>query len=389
MTTYYVTTSGSDSNNGLTEGTAFATPGYAAGQATTFGDEIYIKEGTYNLTTATQNVSGGTISVAARVRLEGYKTTAGDRLARPVISTNGVTVSGAVISFVAPQYNQLSSSAIGIEVDGQNTASQGFSYGVQYTVLLFDCVARNCADGFAGSLAQGAAYNCEAHSCTNSGFNSGSLVYCWADSCQVGFTSLFRNLDSCIASNSTSHGYSLGSSYYFTYKKCVAVNNGGNGFVNAYDIGYASEMIAVGNAGYGYRFGGTNGTPIMFDCADYNNTSGRTINSNTSRDFRPINLTGDPFVDSSSNDYRLNDLAGAGAELRQIQLSGLAGVNGVFDVGAIDAVVTASSGSSSTPTAGTQVYPFRQFVEADFGSAGAAAAAAASGGAVLHPLRSN
>ena len=40
-------------------------------------------------------------------------------------------------------------------------------------------------------------------------------------------------------------------------------------------------------------------------------------------------------------------------------------------------------GGSSTPTAGTQVYPFRQFVEADFGSAGG------GGGAVLHPLRSN
>ena len=392
MATYYVTTSGSDSNNGLTEGTAFATPGYAASVATTVGDEIYIKEGTYNLTTATQNVSGGTISVAARVRIEGYKTTAGDRLARPVISTNGVTVSGAVISFVSPGYNILNSSAISIEVDGQNTASQGFSYGVTYNVLLFDCIARNCADGFVGSVGLGAAYNCEAHNCTNSGFFSGSLVYCWADSCQVGFTSSIRNMDSCIASNSTSHGCSVGNSYYFTWKKCVAINNGGDGFFNNYDIGYASEMIAVGNAGYGYRFGGTNGTPIMFDCADYNNTNGRTVNSNTSRDFRPINLTGDPFVDSSSNDYRLNDLAGAGAELRQIQLSGLAGVNGVFDIGAIDAVVSAASGGgggSSTPTAGTQVYPFRQFVEADFGSAGAAAAAAASGGAVLHPLRSN
>lgn len=37
----------------------------------------------------------------------------------------------------------------------------------------------------------------------------------------------------------------------------------------------------------------------------------------------------------------------------------------------------------STPTAGTQVYPFRQWVEDDFGGG------SGGGGAVLHPLRSN
>ncbi len=371
MTIYYVTTSGSDSNNGLNEGTAFATPGYAAGQATTYGDKIYIKEGTYNLTTATQNVSGGTILVAARVQVEGYKTTTGDRAARPVISTNGVTVSGAVMSFVAPSYNQIGSYAISIEIDGQNTASEGFNCNVSYTGLVFDCIARNCGDGFVGGFSQGTVYNCEAHDCTTSGFKSGALVYCWADSCQVGFSSTIKNMDSCIASNSTSHGFSVGNTYYFTWKKCVAINNGGHGFLNGYDIGYASEMISVGNSGYGYSLGGANGTAAMFDCADYNNTSGRTINTNTSRDFRPINLTGDPFISASTGDFRLNSDTGGGAELRQIQLSGLAGVNGVFDVGAIDAVVTAGGGGGSssptyTSTAGTQIYPFRTFAEDDF-----------------------
>lgn len=352
MATYYVTTTGSDSNNGLTEATAFATPGYAAGQATTAGDKIYIKEGAYNLTTATQNVSGGTLYVASQVQVEGYKTTIGDRAARPVISGNGVTVSGSVISFNTPHYNRLGAYAISIEIDGQNTVSQGFNNSANYIALVFDCVARNCEHGFVGGGSSGITYNCEAHDCTISGFLSGSLVYCWADSCQIGFSTGVRNMDSCIASNSTSHGVSVGNTYLFTWKKCVAINNGGDGFHNNYDIGYASEMISVGNAGYGYRMGGGNGTTAMFDCADYNNTSGRTSNSNTSRDFRPINLTGDPFVDSANNDYRLNDIAGAGAELRQIQLSGLAGVNSVFDVGAIDAVVTPSGG-------GATVHPLR------------------------------
>lgn len=355
MATYYVTTSGSDSNNGLTEGTAFATPGYAAGQATTSGDKVYIKEGTYNLTTATQNVSGGTLSVQTGVQFEGYKTTTGDRAARPVISTNGVAVSGAIITLTNPGFNKLGSYVISVEVDGQSTAVTGFNNSAPYIGLFFNCLARNCGDGFVGD-STGATYNCEAHDCTTSGFKLGNLVYCWADSCQVGFSSTIRNMDSCIASNSTSHGFSV-SIFYFTWKKCVAINNGGDGFLNGYDIGYASEMISVGNAGYGYSLGGVNGTPVMFDCADYNNTSGRTINTNTSRDFRPINLTGDPFVDSASNDYRLNDIAGAGAELRQIQLSGLAGVNSVFDVGAIDAVVTPGGGGSTHPLAASTFHP--------------------------------
>jgi hypothetical protein len=372
MTTYYVTTSGSDSNNGLNESTAFATPGYAASQATTSGDRVYIKEGTYNLTTATQNVSGGTINVAARVQFEGYKTTAGDRAARPVISTNGVTVSGAVMNFVNPSYNETASYAISIEIDGQNTASEGFNNTAIYTVLLFDCVARNCSYGFVGSFQAGVTYNCEAHNCTISGFKSSSLVYCWADSCQIGFSSTIKSMDSCIASNSTSHGVDVGNTYPFTWKKCIAVNNGGDGFLNGYDIGCVSQMISVGNGGYGYSLGYyPRGTPMMFDCADYNNTLGRLRNTDTLRDFRPINLTGDPFVDSAGNDYRINDIAGAGAELRQIQLSGLAGVNGVFDVGAIDAVVIpAGGGGSSSPTytstAGTQIYPFRTLAEDDF-----------------------
>lgn len=346
MATYYVTTSGSDSNNGLSEANAFATPGYASGQATTSGDKVYIKEGTYSLSTATQNVSGGTLNIARGVQVEGYKTTIGDRAAKPVISTNSVTVAGSVVAFSSPHYNVLGSYVISLEVDGQNTANSGFNNAAGNTGLLFDCVARNCGIGFTGDRRSGTTVNCEAHDCTSSGFLNGSLTYCWADSCQIGFSSNIDSMDSCIASNSTSHGFSA-TVYPVRWKKCVAINNGGDGFSTSLDIGFFSQMISVSNSGYGYKLGNANGTMSMFDCADYNNTSGRTFATNTSRDFRPINLTADPFVDSANLDFRINDVAGGGSELRQIQLSGLAGVNGVFDVGAIDAVVTSSGGGAT------------------------------------------
>ena len=91
MTAYYVSNSGSDSNNGLTEGTAFASPGHAASVATTAGDVIYIKaDGIYNFTTSTTNASGGFISLSGSVGIEGYGTTVGDNVIA-TIANNGFT----------------------------------------------------------------------------------------------------------------------------------------------------------------------------------------------------------------------------------------------------------------------------------------------------------
>ena len=59
MTTYYVTTSGSDSNAGTSEGAAFATIGKAGSVALTSGDRIYVKSGTYVLASDTPDVAGG------------------------------------------------------------------------------------------------------------------------------------------------------------------------------------------------------------------------------------------------------------------------------------------------------------------------------------------
>ncbi len=75
-TTYYVSTAStsSDSNDGLSEASAWRTIVYAANHATVAGDIVYIKAGTYsneNITTA-NGTSGSPIT------FEGYKNTPGD-----------------------------------------------------------------------------------------------------------------------------------------------------------------------------------------------------------------------------------------------------------------------------------------------------------------------
>ena len=354
MTTYYVTTSGSDSNNGLTEGTAFATPGYAAGQATASGDIIYIKTGTYTLSTTTVNASGGPISIAHDVHVEGYQSTAGDRAARPVINA-GTQAASYVVRFASPGYlTNPGNICRSVEVDGNSVATIGFDSQQAYTGLYENCLARNCTTGFqaATNNNQGFFANCTALDCSGNGFSYGVCTMCLADSCNKGFFGS-RHYFNCIATGNTSHGFDVAGTFPQQTVRCIAYANGGSGFRQNHEICFYSQCISMSNTQYGWSLGNSNSSPMTFDCADYGNTLGRHISTSTTREVRPINLTADPFTSASTGDFTLNNDAGGGAELRQIQLSGLAGVNGVFDVGAIDAVVTAG------------------------------------GGAVLHPLRSN
>jgi len=339
MTTYYVTTSGSDSNNGLTEGTAFATPGHAAGQATTAGDIVYVKEGTYTLSTTTVNASGGPVSIAGAIQMEGYKTTIGDRAARPVINAGSQAVAD-MITFAFWGYNINPGPAVrSIEVDGNSVASTGINANTPAAALIENCIARNLTTG----IVRGYITGCYMENCDYGISRGWDVSYSAAKSCGIGFyrsSSLFRS----IAYNSTNIGISFLSDGEVRAHQCVSYNNSSHGFYNGYDRCNFVGCLSVSNGGWGYSIGTGASDAILIDCADYDNF-GRMITSNPTRDIRPINLTTDPFTSASTGDFRINDVAGGGAELRQIQLSGLAGVNSVFDIGAIDAVVTAGGGN--------------------------------------------
>ncbi len=74
-TTYYVTTNGNNSNNGLSESTAWKTIKYAVEKATTPGDIVYVKAGLYDGERVVFNASG---TSGNPITIEGYKNAPGD-----------------------------------------------------------------------------------------------------------------------------------------------------------------------------------------------------------------------------------------------------------------------------------------------------------------------
>lgn len=335
MATYYVTTSGSDSNDGLSEGNAWATPGYAAGQMAN-GDITYIKAGTYTVSVNSANVSNGYIngSVTDAVwRFRGYDTTPGDEAGRPTIA---VSISTVTAGLFRTSYSVMSLENIIIDGSGGGSSQIGLvgTIGGNSRAYLRRVSLVGCLVGCGGSGANAGASsgqgitceNCEAIDCnigfvnciTNScyakgctmGFGTpnnstpGPAMFCIADSCEIGFgvPGLFGTRQDfyCIAYNSTSHGWSILTS--------------GSRLASS-----ISNCLSIGNGGYAFFDGSTTGNDrhVLERCVDYDNTSGRKAGKFlVDRD--PITLTSDPFVNAAGLDFTINDVAGGGAVLKPI-----------------------------------------------------------------------
>ena len=331
MATYYVTTSGSDSNNGLSEGAAFATPGYAASQATTAGDIIYVKEGTYTISTSTSNVSNGVLSVASGVSIQGYKTTIGDKAAKPLFTS---TVTGTLANNSMVLMNNLDrGSSYNATIDSieLNGGSSGFTYGIQvgyHQVAAFNCKVSNFYYGIdrkayfcEGYDCTTAFYSCEclgcyAQDCTSTAYNSCSVFNCISYNNYRGLTSINTRIDGFVAYGSTQYGVYFPSNRDYAgppYRNLVVVNSGGYGVT-----------------------GIVNGQPI-FNFAGYNNTNGN-LESSSNWLINEITLTADPFTNPAGGDWSLNSDAGGGELLKSVAMVMPFGTN-YTDVNALQRLV--------------------------------------------------
>lgn len=309
MTSFYVTPSGDDSNDGLSEGNAFATPGKAVSVVTS-DDHIYVKVGTYLCSTTTVNVSGGPPNLPATIVMEGYLATPGDLAGWPVISANGLAIT-TLCSVRTPGFNKRNSGYINIEADGTNTVSNGFSPQINYNSLAWRCKAKNCTNGFY-MVGTSAIVDCYAADCTYGyrGNSQGKATRCWAENCDYGYYT-FSSTAHCIAASCTSGAFYPSSIFPTHIHHCTAYNSP-YGFYHTLDIGSITECLSV-DCPDAFVWTAANSDPKCIRNAAYGATNS-FLNALNHR--QSIILTADPFVDGPGGNFTPNGLAGGGAALK-------------------------------------------------------------------------
>jgi hypothetical protein len=301
------------------------------------GMDIWIKAGTYNITSAGAGVVTGRIQTTGAVgnaaKWEGYTTTRGDRSTKPILlattlATGAMMESTGNVSFV------------NIECDaaGKNLSPFAATGTTRYIL----CTGRNSL-GTGFSL--GSADRCYAVSCA-SGFTVSTAFGCVSQSCTTGFTNLQAAIR-CIDIGSTT-GFSMGTDGCQSFN-CVAYGGAGHGFVfGAAGNQAAYNCIAEGRTGKGFN-GTTNRNVWLFNCAGYNNSTGTHDSTDLTFIINVTTLGDSPFVNAAASDFTLNSVVTGG----QVMLA--AGIPRTFATGATlnesNIGVTENSGLQAGETA--------------------------------------
>jgi hypothetical protein len=311
----------------LNLGGALASAGLAALQKVA-GNDVWIKSGTYTLTTSTAGAGGvindttGGQSASNVCRWEGYGTTRGDKGTRPVISAGLITAitlftvgAGQTLidNIILDGNSKATTTGLAcaqvrcgfIRVKVQNTTVNGYNISGGNDTL-YRCEATGCSGTAAFNLSTNVeAVRCEAYANTTVGFTTGGqnvFVGCIASgntgASSDGFQAVGLNatLLHCVSYGNGRHGYNIGGNGYQLVEGCIAENNSGWGFTQT-----------IGNSGI----------QEFFNCAARNNTSGAFDSANlTGANIGFINGTTGFFVDGANGNFALNSTAGGGALLR-------------------------------------------------------------------------
>lgn len=300
-------------------GGAAASLGWVCGKQSDL-NIIWVKAGTYLITSTTNNISGGRFTTQ-RSFYWGYQTTRGDFSAtRPKMQASGVNTftiatlggNGVIVGNIDVDGNN-QAAVVGF-ASGQtvwrctafNCTNGGFNPGANSNVRFIECRATGCSgvQGFVGNATSDQAlYNCIADANTAGGFLwSGSLERCLA----------FGN------TGAAGHGFST--SAQTTMRNCVSYGNGGDGFRTVGDGGSGTRYInciAEGNAGFDFNptgVGVLSGQEIRINCASFNNGSTAT-DANFVLSLNHLALTVSPFNNAAGGDFRLNSNPLGGALL--------------------------------------------------------------------------
>jgi hypothetical protein len=341
-------------------GGALASPG-ECGRNLASGNTIWIKAGTYTVTSASTNISSGCFSKTTQdLYAEGYQTTRGDLGTRPLIKADGVITA---FTLWAMGSNDGYVNNINFDGNSRTTSNGATSSGA----AMVNCNFLNCTNtGFSGGT-RSWIYNCYATGCgTQAAISSnGVVVNCVATgNTSTGFTSpgtlsnvVFLN---CLSYNNTgasSDGFAFVSGESNACINCTSYGNGRDGFRNLSTGALYLNCIAEGNTGTGFNTSGTPAGNRYLNCATYNNAAGFSLGAGVGN-VNIGNITGSAsfFTNAAGADFSLNNTAGGGALLLGTGLPGAlpVGGTGYMDIGALQssAGVAGGGGATSVPFTG-------------------------------------
>lgn len=337
------------------QGGALASPGQSSANLVS-GNAVFVKSGTYTITSATQQIAGGTVKLNAAgghlyfIGYTTYRTDAG----RPTLILNAGVTSATIITAVC--YPVIKNFIL----DGANVAT---------------------SSGYSGNAGNGGGtiMNVKVQNCTTNVFNTGNVAHnvikCQATGNSVTSFIIGNGIYiGCEAYSNTAHGFQLSVNVALY---CLSYNNtgaGSDGFSLA--GGIAMNCIAYGNGRDGFRLGNdtacvnchseANGVTsaagkgyvvsrpsnAFINCTEFNNPGGTITAPSAYATLQAITvLTSSAFVNAAGSNFALNNTAGGGASCRA------AGIPGTFPTGTTIGYQDIGAAQHADPVTAAAIYP--------------------------------
>lgn len=278
---------------------------------------VWVKSGSYTITSASQNVAGGCFSGAGNGSIIGYDSVRGDWGTPPVLTASGISTF-TMINLGGSTANNLIAN---LTLNGATlTSSRAIS--ANNRMLVYKCTVQNCTNSGISSASNSIVIDCLATGCTTqTAFSfSGPSYGCVADgNTAAGFTissSICINCYSINNTGATTDGFTLGGASS-RFIGCVAYNNGRNGFNFVSGNSQAINCISEDNATNGFT-AVNNPSVVWLNCAAFSNTTANFVigTGKGAMNIGNITLTSSAFTNAAGDDFTLNNTAGGGADLR-------------------------------------------------------------------------
>lgn len=340
-------------------GGALASPGKACG-AMVGGNLMWVKAGTYTVSSASANIASGCLALPAGVSdavctvIEGYNSTRGDLGTKPLLNLTVLTSAGNVVDLSAG-----SAIARNISISLKSNDDAGVAFNGGATTRAEFCNSRYGGNAF---YSVRSCVGCYALDFSGIGFYSCSAIYCVADGgIQEGSATGFRP-DSwfavchCIAVRCVT-GFSP-THFAASFSHCTAYDCG-DGFSNGAKGTTFSNCVAETCSGYGFTGSTLGQANLLVNCAGYNNTSGNYNATYCTRVVGFQNGSGSFFVDAAGNNFTPNATANAGALLLgaawPTAFPGMSSIANKLDIGAAQHQETAGGGGGMPVLGGSVV----------------------------------